>query len=544
VKSLPFGRYLLLDELARGGMAVVYRAVLRDSSGFEKQVALKRVLRELGQDPEFVTRFTDEARIVSTLNHSNIAQVFDFGQVDGEHFLAMELVDGPDLGTLLTACVEARHPVPIPTAVYVVAEMARGLGAAHTRCDEQGQPAPVIHRDVSPQNLLISRAGAVKVVDFGIAKAAEKELKTRAGMIMGKCRYMSPEQAAGEVVDQRTDVFATGSVLFETLTGRPLFDGTTASQVLREVVTASIPLASRINPEIPPELDEILGHALARDLDARYVDSNAMARELEALLHRMAPDYSCDDLARFVQVLVPPRLPPEAVATQPGPDPFCDTLLTGSNQAQSGTPPAAGLDTTLPPLGPVFTDQETHLLDTPVTFEMGSLPEERPAPATSKGTSRTTGTAMVDGATPDTGEPESDARPTTRGYWIAAVLLGLLALGLGLGARVLTRPETRSRPLSVGRPLRHRSFALGLQAVTARQGKILLRLEIHPGNPQAAAWLALVVDGEAHPPLCWIPDSSDPTHLNLLFVRSPGSPLVLRFAPPGGSPILARVDVP
>jgi serine/threonine protein kinase len=320
LRSTPFGRYLLLEEMAKGGMARVYRAVLREASGFEKTVALKRILRELGEDPEFVTRFTDEARIASTLNHSNIVQVFDFGQVDGEYYLAMELVDGPDLGTLIDACRKQEQPIPIPTALFIAAEMARGLGAAHGRKDERGQSTPVVHRDVSPQNLLLSRSGEAKLVDFGIAKAAEQAIRTRTGLVMGKCHYMAPEQATGKTVDSRADIFSAGCVLYQLLTGSPPFSGRQPKEVLRQVISAPIAPPSQRNPDVPPELDEIVGKCLDRDVGARYPDGASMARDLEALLHRITPDFSRDDLAQFIATIVPPKPRPaarEAALTRP-----------------------------------------------------------------------------------------------------------------------------------------------------------------------------------------------------------------------------------
>ena len=344
MQPIPFGRYLLLEQLAQGGMATVYRAVLRGGPGFQKPAALKRVLRALSEDPEFVARFADEARIASTLAHGNIVQVFDFGKVEGEYFLAMELVDGPDLGTLVEAAQRRGQPIPIPAALFVCAALARGLGAAHRRTDEWGQPAPVVHRDVSPQNVLVSRAGEVKVADFGIAKAADKVLRTRTGLVLGKCRYMAPEQAAGEGVTPRTDVFATGCVLFELLTDRPVFEGEGPEAILRAVVGQPIPVASTVNPEIPPELDEILTRAMNRVAAARYPDGDALARDLERLLHTIAPEYSRDDLSALVTALAPARretrrtgeAEPRPAAPGPTPSaegPSLDALRAGFGQA-------------------------------------------------------------------------------------------------------------------------------------------------------------------------------------------------------------------
>jgi serine/threonine protein kinase len=545
VRATTFGRYLLLEEMARGGMAAVYRAVLRDSSGFEKHVALKRVLRELGDDPEFVTRFTDEARIVSTLTHANIAQVFDFGQVDEEYFLAMELVDGPDLGTLLEACKRQGQPVPIPTAVHVVAEMCRGLGFAHNRRNDAGEPAPVVHRDVSPQNVLVARSGEVKVVDFGIAKAAEKALRTRTGMVMGKCRHMAPEQALGSHVDARADVFACGTVLFEALTGAPLFQGSTVQQVLGAVINAPIPLASSINPEVPPELDEILSRALARAAGSRYPDGSAMARELEALLHRMAPDHSRDDLASFVRALVPP--PEHApgkwqAAATVHQDSAADSAM--ANGALQPRPTAAGL-------GPTLVED----LDgaAPPTAEAGggdssarALEPSAAHPFALSGGSVTAPPLEADEAgsagadTPHTDLVDEAPAGARRRWLVLAAAGGIAAVLLGLGGRALLAgsgpPATHLR---VGQPLRHHGWALTVQQIERARDRLLLHVAVVPprGASVDDARLALGDGQRLRPPLVTSRDPEARGALVVVFPR-PGAAPRLRFMAPDAPPLV------
>jgi tRNA A-37 threonylcarbamoyl transferase component Bud32 len=491
VRATPFGRYLLLEELAQGGMARVYRAVLRESSGFEKQVALKRMLQQLSADPEFVARFADEARIASTLNHANIAQVFDFGQVEGEYYIAMELVDGPDLGTLLEACREQRQPVPILAAVYVGAEAARGLGAAHGRIEDRGVAAPVIHRDISPQNILISRAGAVKVVDFGIAKAANKAARTRAGTIMGKCRYMSPEQAAAGTVTAAADVFSLGCVLFEALAMRPLFDGSSAREILDRIRTAPIPSVLSANPEVPPELDEILRRALARAPVERFPDGSALARELEALLHRMAPEYSCDDFGGFVCGMVPP--PPrgnglDAAATLP--------------QAEAETQPPA------PPT---------------------------PAPAPAPDDALHAATTRV--------KPTAAPTPARTGRRLVLLgLAGLLGL-LGGGAARLwpgsSGAPVAERRLTAGATLRHHGRSLELLQADRRGGKLHLVLATGGEARTSGAHFALLHGGSVSPPLYWSERSR--AKLHLVFALPGGAPALVRFAPPDAPAIVLEV---
>jgi serine/threonine-protein kinase len=482
LRSEAFGRYLLLEEIARGGMAVVYRAVLRErASGFEKRVALKRMLLEVSEDPEFVTRFTDEARIVSTFNHANIAQVFDFGQVHGEYYLTMELIDGPDLGTLLEACALQQQPIPIPTSVYIVASMARGLGAAHTRRDADGRRTPVVHRDVSPHNVLVSRAGAVKVVDFGIAQAAEKALRTRPGMVMGKCRYMAPEQAMGDEVDVRADIFATGSVLFELLAGEPLFGGDRPVEVMKKVVEQPIPAVSAVNRDVPPELDEITAHCLARPKNERYPDGSALARELEALLHRMAPDYSCDDLAAFVQELVPrSRNVWTESATQP------DDAVAFSKTLPSDQARKLGAQPDTIPERPPDAHRAGSAPSARLRVQTGTGSGTAP-PATGPALLHDASTSMLEGGgmpvTTDTGT-SALRKDRRRACLLLGLGLGVVALLVGGGIRLASSGSTPEPERSLGRGavIRHGGVSLKLDRVE----KIRQRFPGEPERPQGS----------------------------------------------------------
>jgi len=216
----PFGKYLLIDAIAQGGMATIHRAVLRGAAGFAKVVALKRILPVLEGDKDIHVLFQDEARIASLLGHANICQVFDFGEEKGELYLAMELVDGTDVAGLM----QKRGRLPIEATLFLCSEAARGLGHAHEQKGQDGRPLGLVHRDVSPQNILVSRAGDVKITDFGIAKALGKAHRTASGVVLGKLHYMSPEQLTGGPVDARADLFSLGVILWELLTGRPLRD--------------------------------------------------------------------------------------------------------------------------------------------------------------------------------------------------------------------------------------------------------------------------------------------------------------------------------
>ncbi len=266
-------RYELMERLAVGGMAEVFRAVAYGAHGFEKALAIKRILPELARDPEFESRFIGEAKLAVKLSHANVVQVLDFGRMGGTLFIAMELVDGLDLAALLRRYKELGRPLPIPAALHMSIEIARGLDFAH----QHG----VVHRDVSPSNILISRAGEVKIADFGIALAAGDRRAASADgrRIMGKWRYMSPEQGAGEAVDIRSDIFSAAAVWFELFTGDKLFPGEEAESIIKNIASMPIPKASARRAGLPPRLDELLTAALARD-PARRPEAGELVRGL------------------------------------------------------------------------------------------------------------------------------------------------------------------------------------------------------------------------------------------------------------------------
>jgi hypothetical protein len=333
VANETFGRYTLVERIAHGGMAEVFRAVSLGAAGVEKQVALKRVLPVLGDLPAFVTMFIDEAHIAASLNHVNIAQVYEFGEVEGVYYLAMELIEGSDLGRLAEAGRKLGKSVPPEMAAFIIAEAARGLGYAHEKTNSDGAPLGIVHRDVSPQNVLVSYAGEVKVTDFGIAKAAGKVHKTESGAVMGKLRYMSPEQVLGEPLDGRSDIFSLGSVMFELLVGRALFDGQHPGRVADQVKNAAVPPQESV-PEIPPELYAICMRALAPKRDDRYARAADFARELTLFVAQRAPHLGRDEVGALVTTWVPrgPRIPVELAATHPK-----DTRPAAKKQPQSST---------------------------------------------------------------------------------------------------------------------------------------------------------------------------------------------------------------
>jgi serine/threonine protein kinase len=304
----PFGRYLLLDKIATGGMAEIFRAKSLGAEGFEKVVVIKRILPHYCEDDGFVTMFQDEARVAAHLNHANIVQIFDFDTVDGLQYIAMEYVEGHDLKRIFDTAV-ARGLLPTPQqAAFVAMEAARGLDYAHKR-SKDGVSLGIVHRDVSPHNILVSNTGEVKVADFGIAKAASRSTKTRAGTIKGKCAYMSPEQARGLALDGRSDLFALGIVLWELLTGKRLFAGDSDFEILSKVLQEPIASPTQLAPHIPAELEAIVLRALARDPAERHRDAGQFAQDLARWLYATTPDLEDLHLDRYLTALFshPPK---------------------------------------------------------------------------------------------------------------------------------------------------------------------------------------------------------------------------------------------
>jgi serine/threonine protein kinase len=265
-----FGRYTLLQRLATGGMAEVFRAKIVSSHGFEKVIVIKRILPHLAADPTFVAMFIDEAKLTAQLTHPKIVQVLDFGEVAGQYFIALEFIDGTDALALLRASAQKRIRIPLALVVFIVAEILDALDYAHTASDMDGRPMRLVHRDISPSNIFISRHGDVKLGDFGIAHASDRESQTQAGTLKGKYGYMSPEQVTGGAIDCRSDLFAVGIVLAEAFMGRRLFTARNDLDVLLMVRDGRLDRLNRYGHDVPAELDRIVRMALKRDRDARY----------------------------------------------------------------------------------------------------------------------------------------------------------------------------------------------------------------------------------------------------------------------------------
>jgi serine/threonine-protein kinase len=295
-------RYTITERVDQGGMAEVFRGVAESLQGFKKNVAIKRILPDLVKNKKFVSMFLDEAKLSLYLQHANIVQVFDIGQTENSYFLVMEFIDGCNMKSLLNRLKQRGRRMEIAHAVYCMLEACKGLNYAHhLENPETGEPLHIVHRDISPPNILISKMGEVKLVDFGLAKANSQLESTDPGVVKGKFSYLSPEAASGLEVDRRADVFAVGILLWEMFTGRRLFYGDTDYQTVELVRQARVPSIAAINPDIEPELEGIVRRALARNPDERYHDAADLGDALAQYLFSRRMKVTARDIASLVR---------------------------------------------------------------------------------------------------------------------------------------------------------------------------------------------------------------------------------------------------
>ncbi len=307
-----YGNYQLIKRLAMGGMAQIYLARQHGPEGFEKLLVVKRILPHLAENQEFVRMFLDEARIAARLNHPNIVQIFNLGAPDDSFFIAMEYIHGDDLRKVFKRAERMSQEMPVALICRVITEVCAGLDYAHKKTDPTGKPLGIVHRDISPQNILLTFEGRVKIVDFGIAKAADQATVTRSGVLKGQYSYMSPEQAAGQRLDGRSDIFALGVIFYELLTGTRLFKRSSDMATLQAVADCQVTPPSHVNPKLPEDLDPIVMKALARKPEDRYGEAVQLQLALEDWLVSHQLPSSSAHLSAFMQELYAERLAEEA----------------------------------------------------------------------------------------------------------------------------------------------------------------------------------------------------------------------------------------
>jgi eukaryotic-like serine/threonine-protein kinase len=345
-RSTPFGKYVLLERINVGGMAEVFKAKTVGVEGFEKVVAIKRILPAVAADQEFIGMFIDEAKITAALSHANLAQTFDLGRVDDTYYIAMEYVPGKDLRAIFERLKRRGEKLPLRLAAHAMACVCDGLDYAHNKRDAKGEDLHIVHRDVSPQNVIVGFEGEVKLIDFGIAKAANKMTRTQTGILKGKFGYMSPEQVRGMPLDRRSDIFAAGVVLHELCTGERLFVGASDFNVLEKVEQAKVTKPSQLEPGIPAQLERIILRALTREPADRYQQAGELAADLRLFLAEHAGQgHPRDELARFMRTTFPdesarePATHGETKASQTEPAPAGITAA-GAVDASAKTDPA------------------------------------------------------------------------------------------------------------------------------------------------------------------------------------------------------------
>ena len=410
------GRYQIVGRIAAGGMAEVFLARTVGPAGITKTCVIKRILPTFATNAEFVTLFLNEARLSAQLQHPNIVQFIEVGESDGAYFLAMEYVDGPTIRGLMRGG-PGQGPLDLPVSLKIASQALEGLQYAHAFVDEAGRPQRVVHRDISPHNILLGRNGSVRVADFGIARAASLPSITKTGQVRGKLRYMSPEQLEDRPLDGRSDLFAMGITLFEMLAGVRPFDRETDAEAMMAILEAPTPRLSDFRGDVPAGLQQILERALEKDADARYPTAAAMQSDLEGLLVRMGAVVRGAEIAALIAARVPNQPEPVTVFDEPAASTPPANEVPPSNEV-ARAPPAASR-----PAQPTLTDPSEERTPQAVPATRVDPRDTARAPRASVGHSRGPRRALI------------------------GLLVGAIGVGLGLGVWALDRLHSASEPV-------------------------------------------------------------------------------------------------
>ena len=325
-QPVQFGKYILLDKIATGGMAELYRAKITGSKGFEKVIAIKKILPHLTSEEPLISSFIDEAKLAAFLQHPNIVQIYDFGDLEDSYFLAMEYLFGKDLKFIIEKSKEMNNPICLEDALLITTQICNGLFYAHNLKDFHGKSLNIIHRDIGPQNIFITFDGQVKIIDFGIAKAANQSTITQTDLIKGKVAYMSPEQAQGKTVDNRSDIFSIGIILYELTTHKRMFEGETF-QIYTKVCALDFEPPESAGSDLPPILYEILNKALAENPEQRYQSAEEMGSDIEMCLSQLSDQTTTKNLAQYMKGLLEKEADAEEKAMRETASFDCATLI-------------------------------------------------------------------------------------------------------------------------------------------------------------------------------------------------------------------------
>jgi serine/threonine-protein kinase len=471
----------VISHLATGGMAQIYLARQSGLGAFERHVVLKTILRERASDERFVTMFLDEAKLAATLNHQNVAQVYEVDQADGAYFMAMEYVHGENARAILEHTIKRGWTIPLELALMIVSGAAAGLHHAHERRGKQGQPLNIVHRDISPANIMVGFDGSVKVLDFGIAKAEERVTKTVGGMIKGKYGYMSPEQCKGKPIDRRSDIFALGICLYELTTLRRAFKGNDDFETMKRIVSGDVIMPSVAVAGYPRELEAIILTALASDPGARFQTAQEMIEAIDAFAVRSKLTGSATALGRFMTQLFGSKREPwvgEEVNADPtqisetsGADLDDDAALEENDNEKTAIMAdgmaerlAAQAEVAMPSVAPVWEPHEipaatpSHGMPTApppgpqAPLRLGTEPttqsEPGARPLIDEQLGWTTGIKPIVQPNPSSTRlqtpPPLDMRIRSRRGWLILIVLMALGLAAGIGIAMTTDTDSSS----------------------------------------------------------------------------------------------------
>ncbi len=450
--SNVYGRYRLIADVGRGGMANVYLAVTEGTDSalqFQKLVVMKMIKRELGDDPEFVRMFLNEARLAARLNHPNVIQTLEVGEAGGRHFLAMEYLEGQPLHRILRSS-EARTKLGLSSRLHILVNALSGLHYAHELTGYDGTPLDIVHRDVSPANVFVTYDGHVKLMDFGIAKARDSNNETRVGVFKGKTAYIAPEQARGEIVDRRADIYSAGVMLWELMTGRRLWSGLTQTETLRRVLSGDVPKPSSVSPRVSRELERICMRALAFSKEDRYDTASELASELETFTARHFPPVNGRELGQVIAQI------------------FTDDRERIREAIETQLARQTGPDAWIPELS-FMSDTDRNSLQQGAVRPSGDSGETENTPRANSTLSRE---PVVRSTSAHMPAPES-RRKGISGLWLAAFVLLLGGLGAAFffrERRPAPAPVTAAAPAPVAPAVRERGVSddeikIGMSAV-------------------------------------------------------------------------------